>query len=103
MRCPSCRLENPPTAKRCDCGIPLANPFSSAQRGRAESVIGQGFARLVWVLAALGSVVAGLNLALNWSSANGAPQQAVVAVAALAWAGNPVLLCARDYRCDQGK
>jgi hypothetical protein len=45
--------------------------------------------RLVWALAALGSVVGGLNLALDWSSANGAPQQAVVAATALAWAMIP--------------
>ena len=89
MRCPSCRLENPPSAKRCDCGHNFGEPVSPSRKGRAESAIGQGFARLVWALAALGSVVGGINLALDWSSANGAPQQAVIAAAGLAWAVIP--------------
>lgn len=89
MRCPSCRLENPPSAQRCDCGHNFGDPISPLRKGRAESVTGQGFLRLVWVLAALGSVVGGLNVALDWSAANGAPQQAVIAAAGLAWAVIP--------------
>ena len=85
MRCPSCRLENPPTAKRCDCGHTFGEPVSSDPKGRVESASGQALARLVWVLAALGSVVGGINLALDWSSANGAPQQALIVAAGLAW------------------
>lgn len=96
MRCPSCRLENPPTAKRCDCGHTFGEPVSPLRKERAASAIGQSFVRLVWALAALGSVVGGLNLALDWSSANGAPQQAVVAATALAWAMIPIALHVRS-------
>jgi hypothetical protein len=84
MRCPSCRLENPPTAKRCDCGHVFGEPVSSSQR--TESAVGQGLARLVWALAALGSVVGAIESVLDWSSASGAPQQTVIAVVAMAWA-----------------
>jgi hypothetical protein len=90
MLCPSCRLENPPSAKRCDCGHIFGEPISSSGRGaRAESELGQGLARLVWALAALGSLVGGVEFALDWSSATGAPQQAVIAAMALVWAVIP--------------
>ena len=88
MLCPSCRLENPPTAKRCDCGHTFGEPVSSPRRG-ARAELGTGLARLVWALAALGSVVGGVEFALDWSSANGAPQQAVIAATALVWAVIP--------------
>jgi magnesium-transporting ATPase (P-type) len=90
MRCPSCRLENPPSSKRCDCGHIFGEPVSRAGReARAESELGRGLSRLVWALAALGSVVGGVECALDWSSATGAPQQAVIAAVALAWAVIP--------------
>lgn len=90
MHCPSCRLENPPTAKRCDCGHIFGEPVSSSQRGaRGESEVGRALARLVWTLAALGSVVGAVELLIEWSAASGAPQQAVIAAAALAWAVIP--------------
>jgi hypothetical protein len=86
MRCPSCRLENPPSSKRCDCGHTFGESVSSSGRGaRAESELGAGLARLVWALAAMGSVVGGVEFSLDWSSATGAPQQAVITAAALAW------------------
>ena len=56
---------------------------------RAESELGKGLARLVWALAALGSVVGGVEFVLDWSSATGAPQQAVIGATALAWAVIP--------------
>jgi hypothetical protein len=40
-------------------------------------------------VAALGSVVGGVECALDWSSATGAPQQAVIAAIALVWAVLP--------------
>jgi hypothetical protein len=87
MLCPACRLENTPSAKRCDCGHIFGEPVSSSGRvGRAESQLGQRLARLAWALAALGSVVGGVEFALDWSSANGAPQQGVIAATALVWA-----------------
>ena len=64
--------------------------MSPAVRGqRTESELGKGLARLVWALAALGSVVGGVECALDWSSATGAPQQTVIAAVALAWAVIP--------------
>jgi hypothetical protein len=90
MLCPSCRLENTPSAKRCDCGYIFGEPVSSSGRvGRAESQLGQRLARLVWALAALGSIAGGVELALDWSSAAGAPQQAVIAAVPLVWAVIP--------------
>jgi hypothetical protein len=90
MRCPSCRLENPPSSKRCDCGHTFGEPVSVSRRGaRAESELGTGLARLVWAVAAMCSVVGGVEFVLDWSSATGAPQQAVIAAVALVWAVIP--------------
>ena len=90
MLCPSCRLENPPSSKRCDCGHIFGEPVLSSQmRARSESELGTGLVRLVWALTALGSMIGGAELVLNWSSATGAPQQAVIVAMALAWAVLP--------------
>jgi hypothetical protein len=86
MLCPSCRLENPPSARRCDCGHTFAEPaLSSARRAVSDSGTGKGITRLLWLLPALGSLVGGAEFVLDWSSATGAPQQAVIAAMALAW------------------
>jgi hypothetical protein len=47
--------------------------------------MGQVLARLVWVFAALGSLVGATELVLDWSSATGAPQQLVIVAVALGW------------------
>jgi hypothetical protein len=92
MRCPSCRLENPPSATHCDCGYGFggAARISPSGAGEPRSIdrpaIAKGVIRFVWVLPALGSVVGGAEFVLSWSAATGAPQQAVIAAMALAWA-----------------
>jgi len=71
MRCPSCKLENPPTGLRCDCGFDFqtgkreqVDQASSAPAGewvsqrRVNELLGRGvFFSLTWLMG-IGSLVA---------------------------------------------
>lgn len=93
MRCPSCRLENPPSSKRCDCGHIFGQPVSTpVRRASTELETGKVVVRLVCALASLGSIAGGTELLLGWSSATAAPQQAVITLTAIAWAVLPYCL-----------
>jgi hypothetical protein len=88
LKCPTCNLENPPTAETCDCGSRLSGRTQQVQV-IPSPVPGIGAIRLVWLLPLLGSVVAGAEIFLSWDSAKSAPQQAALAGMVLAWAVIP--------------
>ena len=81
MRCPSCKIENPPTAKRCDCGYDLTSIHTVVHT--AESKRASGIAQAVWVLPIIGALAATFELATNWDAQQSAPQQAALAGFAL--------------------
>jgi hypothetical protein len=54
LRCPKCRLINPPEAKQCDCGWEFATPM--------PSWLELQFFRASWVAIILGSLVAAIPM-----------------------------------------
>ena len=83
MKCPSCSLENPPTAAKCDCGCPLVVFPSSIP---APVVLPRpGFVRIVWLAPMIGAFIAAADLYVGLSASASAPQQAAAAGMALAW------------------
>lgn len=75
MRCPKCRVDNPPSALRCDCGYDFASGQMTGSRVRPNPTTASG--RAPWLL----ETVAGLLLFLNMflSGAAGARSSQTVA------------------------
>ena len=66
MKCPSCKLENPPAALYCDCGhkfVEGARPLGRGIRTRPQSMASDAAARLRW-LAVPGWAIVGVLAAV---------------------------------------
>lgn len=96
MKCGACGLENPPSAKVCDCGYPFdgAVPFVQMAATRWSLTpgpprvlhAGMGALRFVWLLPLFGAIAGGADIVLSWDSAKSAPQQTALAGFVLACA-----------------
>jgi len=54
MKCPNCKLENPPTALRCDCGYDFPSASADRERMMSENNFQERLLkRLTWAILAI--------------------------------------------------
>jgi len=83
MKCPSCGLENPPSAMKCDCGYPLGIAAQPTQTIHTSSAPRSSAIRIIWLIPLLAALFAAADFAFNWDAQKSAPQQAALAGFAL--------------------
>jgi ABC-type transport system involved in cytochrome c biogenesis permease subunit len=90
MTCEACGIENPASAKRCDCGHVLG--VGVIMKTHEQTALMRGLdviSRLLFLLPLASAAWACFYLSVNWDAQKGAPQQAALAAYTLAWAVIP--------------